>query len=97
MSDTQEIITLRAWLETANTRITQLEQENRYLDSLNYELQFLENRLILELNARIAELQAERDNLSRHLAAGAAWDSPDALVLENSYLKARIAELEKRI
>ena len=71
MSDTPEVITLRAWLETANNRITELEQQNRFLDSLNYELQFLENKVILELKednakgaryvkhlmARIAELE----------------------------------------
>ena len=60
MSDTPETITLRAWLDTANNRITELEQQNRYLDSLNYELQFLENKLILELNARIAELEKQK-------------------------------------
>ena len=75
MSDTPETITLRAWLDTANNRITELEQENRYLDSLNYELQFLENKVILELKAdnergaryiahlkaRIAELETPHD------------------------------------
>ncbi len=60
MSDTPDIITLQARLETANTRITELEQQLRYLDSLNYELQFLENKLILELNARIAELEKNK-------------------------------------
>lgn len=75
MSDTPDIITLQARLETANTRITELEQQNRYLDMLNYELQFLENKLILELKAdnergaryiahlkaRIAELETPHD------------------------------------
>ena len=74
MSDTPEVITLRAWLETANNRITELEQQNRFLDSLNYELQFLENKVILELKednergaryvehlkARIAELEKKK-------------------------------------
>ena len=74
MSDTPDIITLQARLDTANNRITELEQQNRYLDSLNYELQFLENRLIRELKednakgaryvehlkARIAELEKQK-------------------------------------
>ena len=60
MSDAPDTITLQARLDTANNRITELEQQNRYLDSLNYELQFLENRLIRELNARIAELEKQK-------------------------------------
>lgn len=74
MSDTPDIITLRAWLETANTRITELEQQNRYLDMLNYELQFMENKVILELkedNARgalyVEHLKARIEKLEHEI------------------------------
>jgi chromosome condensin MukBEF ATPase and DNA-binding subunit MukB len=54
-------------------------------------------RYIEHLKSRIFELVAERDGLSRHIAAGAAWDSPDSLSLQNAQLKARVAELEQQV